>query len=143
MPVIWIVFFLLFFDKCSVCSRLNFVSTNCPAALIITVMRNPYCQAIWMYRTELRSPFFIYTNAIKRDLAENKSWLKVICTYRNINTVNSVYTNLHVSLLNNTLKTKIPPVARFIFRKFILLYISKNILKHFLAALLFDMKCAP
>ena len=54
-----------------------------------------------MYRTELKSPFFIYTNDIKRNLAENKSWLKVICTCRNINTVNSVYTNLHVSLLNN------------------------------------------
>ena len=32
-----------------------------------------------------------YTNDIKQDLAENKSWLKVVCTCRNINTVNWRY----------------------------------------------------
>ena len=32
-----------------------------------------------------------FTNDIKPDLAENKSWLKVICTCRNINTVMWLY----------------------------------------------------
>ena len=59
----------------------------------------------------------------KPPIGENKSW--------NINTVNSVYTNLHVSPLNKYVKTKILPVARFRFRKCILLYIFQKNFKTF------------
>ena len=88
-----------------------------------------------------------FKNVIKQDLVENKSWLKVVCMHRNIK-CDGVYTKLHVSPLNKyveswILQTNILSVAHFKHQNFILVYISKEPLKHFLAALFPDVKCSP
>ena len=76
-----------------------------------------------------------YTNDIRQDLAENKSWLKVVCTCRNINTVNWRYGHklacftLEQIRKSWILLTKILPVARFKFRNFLLVYVSRKLLK--------------
>ena len=113
------------------------------------LMLHSHCKSVLTSTNYNLNAWEGYTNDIKQDLAENKSWLKVVCGCRNINTVTWRFVHSLACLTLEQIRRKlniannILPVARFKLRNSILLYVSKKLLKRFFAALLPDMECLP